>query len=355
MALFKRDKVWWMRFTYKGKQIRKSTEVTEKKLAEKIYCKVMTEVSEGKWFEKPSGENVTFKEMMERYNKEYFSHLPSSEFCMSYFDGLVDFFGNHTLAKVTPRLVNEFKSKRKSEGIKPATINRQLTIGKRAFNIAIREWEWCSENPFAKVSSEKGAGKRTRWLTFEEEKRLLPVCPDWLKDFVVFAAWTGIREGNIINLKRNQADLQRRVIELGGTVNHRTKNDDPLVIPMNQKAFEIIDRKMSAKANGNNLFFTSPKGKQIRPNNLRREFRKALKDAGIENFRIHDLRHTYGTRLAQSGVDLYTIAKLLGQKDIRSTQRYAHHCTQSLRRGLNILEKEVSTILAQSFQETNIQ
>ena len=154
-----------------------------------------------------------------------------------------------------------------------------------------------------------------------------------MKDFVVFAAWTGIREGNIINLKRNQADLQRRVIELGGTVNHRTKNDDPLVIPLNQKAFEIIERKMSAKANGNNLFFTSPKGKQILPSNLRREFYKALKDAGIENFRIHDLRHTYGTRLAQSGVDLYTIAKLLGQKDIRSTQRYAHHCTQSLRRG----------------------
>ena len=117
---------------------------------------------------------------------------------------------------------------------------------------------------------------------------------------------------------------------------------------MSQKVFELLASKMKVRHIGHDLMFTSPMGKQLNPHNLRRAFRKAVKEAGIEDLRPHDLRHTYGTRLAQSGVDLYTISKLLGHNDIRATQRYAHHCTASLKRGIDIMEKEVSTNLAQS-------
>lgn len=72
-----------------------------------------------------------------------------------------------------------------------------------------------------------------------------------------------------------------------------------------------------------------------------------MEKANIENFRFHDLRHTFATRLSQAGVDLYKVAKLLGHKDIRVTQRYAHHNTESLRDGVEVLDK-ISTILAQS-------
>jgi len=65
-----------------------------------------------------------------------------------------------------------------------------------------------------------------------------------------------------------------------------------------------------------------------------------LKEVGIENLWLHDLRHTFATRLAQAGVDLYKISKLLGHKDIRMTQRYAHHCLDSLRSGVEILETD---------------
>ncbi len=63
-----------------------------------------------------------------------------------------------------------------------------------------------------------------------------------------------------------------------------------------------------------------------------------MRKAGIKDFRFHDLRHTFATRLAQAGVDLYKISKLLGHKDIKMTQRYAHHCPDSLRDGVEILE-----------------
>ena len=65
-----------------------------------------------------------------------------------------------------------------------------------------------------------------------------------------------------------------------------------------------------------------------------------MKKAEITDFRFHDLRHTFATRLAQAGVDLYKISKLLGHKNIRTTQRYAHHCPDSLRDGVEILETD---------------
>ena len=78
-------------------------------------------------------------------------------------------------------------------------------------------------------------------------------------------------------------------------------------------------------------------GTKIDGDNLRRAFKKALQKAGIEDFHFHDLRHTFATRLAQKGVDIYTISKLLGHKDIRMTQRYSHHSPESLRDGIQAL------------------
>ena len=65
-----------------------------------------------------------------------------------------------------------------------------------------------------------------------------------------------------------------------------------------------------------------------------------LEKVGVENLWLHDLRHTFATRLAQADVDLYKISKLLGHKDIKMTQRYSHHCPDSLRDGVEILETD---------------
>ena len=78
----------------------------------------------------------------------------------------------------------------------------------------------------------------------------------------------------------------------------------------------------------------------LNKHNLRLSFYRVMKKAEITDFRFHDLRHTFATRLAQAGVDLYKISKLLGHKNIRTTQRYAHHCPDSLRDGVEILETD---------------
>ena len=97
--------------------------------------------------------------------------------------------------------------------------------------------------------------------------------------------------------------------------------------------------------------FTTPLGNELKVRFLAREFCEARDGAGIPDFRFHDLRHTFATRLVQRGVDLYKVQRLLGHKTQHMTQRYAHHSPESLREGVNVLTdgyqaRVVSTNLA---------
>ena len=112
-------------------------------------------------------------------------------------------------------------------------------------------------------------------------------------------------------------------------------------MPLNKAAFNLLCRKSEEKVRSvKGIVFVSNAGTKIDASNLRRDYNKTLEKAEIEDFKFHDLRHTFATRLAQKGVDLYKISKLLGHKDIRMTQRYAHHCPESLRVGVEILESD---------------
>jgi integrase len=121
----------------------------------------------------------------------------------------------------------------------------------------------------------------------------------------------------------------------------KTKSGRPRTIPLNRFALGVLNDKFEEKVrNIKDLVFVSSVGTKINPSNLRREFYKVLHKAEIENFKFHDLRHTFASRLAQKGIDIYKIAKLLGHEDIRMTQRYSHHSPESLRVGVEILESD---------------
>ena len=133
------------------------------------------------------------------------------------------------------------------------------------------------------------------------------------------------------------------------------KNGKPRTIPLNQIALDILVEKSKVMNIKHDLVFTSSVGTKIDCDNLRRTFESVLKKADIQNFHFHDLRHTFATRMAQKGIDLYKIAKLLGHKDIRMTQRYSHHCPDSLRDGVQILEADYNlTTVAGNREVSNV-
>jgi len=337
MGLYRRGRIFWMNFSYHGKQYRQSTETEDKRIARRILDKVKGEIAEGKWCEKLPGEDRTFKEMMEKYMTEYsIPQKASAERDQSSLTHLSPFFGHLTLLEITPKLVSQYKASRRSEKASPCTINRELALAKHAFSHAIKEWEWLNENPVKSVSMEKEPASRDRWLTYLEEEKLLGLSPEWLKEILVFALETGCRRGEIFSLQWRDVNLFQKVITIFGK-----KTGERRGIPLTERAFELLQAKgkTSIQARSiNGLVFTHPTGQKVNINTFRGAFARAIEKAGIEDFRFHDLRHTFASRLAQAGIDPYTSQRLMGHKNFATTQRYAHHYSESLRNGIEALE-----------------
>jgi len=198
----------------------------------------------------------------------------------------------------------------------------------------VREWDWVKENPVSKVTKERENNRRDRWLTSEDEQMLLENSPQWLKEIIVFALHTGLRQDELLSLQWSRVDLFRKIIII-----QESKNGKPRTIPLNRIALDILMEKAKVRNLKSDLVFLSNAITKICCQNLIKAFNTAKDKASIQNFHFHDLRHTFATRLAQKGVDIYKISKLLGHVSITMTQRYAHHCPESLRDGVEALEK----------------
>jgi integrase len=333
---------------YQGQQVRKSTGTPDKRLAEAILGKLKVQIIEGKYFDKPREDTKTFADLMDRYLTEHASRRAHYRRYVNMVTNLKSFFGNPKLGTVTPKTIVAFKNKRYADGVTPATINRELAVLKKAFNLACREWEWATDNPVCRVSMEREDNTRDRWLTEEEEARLLATAVPWVRDLILFATNTGMRRGEILGLTWAGVDFTRRTVTV-----LRSKNGERRTIPMNQTVLDVLAEKHEqtdiSNRSGINLVFSSEAATPLDGSNLRRGFNCALKTARIEDFHFHDLRHTFATRLVQAGVDLYKVQRLLEHKSPNMTQRYAHHYPESLRDGVEILDRGrvVSTISAQ--------
>jgi integrase len=113
---------------------------------------------------------------------------------------------------------------------------------------------------------------------------------------------------------------------------------------LSRVSYELLKIKHKAKltvlSSTENYLFVDSFGQKIGKDRLTWAFKSALKKAGITDFRFHDLRHTFATRLSQAGVDPYTVQTLMGRKSFSTTKRYAHHHTESLRRGITVLDND---------------
>jgi integrase len=150
---------------------------------------------------------------------------------------------------------------------------------------------------------------------------------DWLQPIITFACSTGMRRGEIMNLERADINLETRSAAI-----RTSKNGEPRVIPLSNRALDAIAKAMSMTEK----VFGGKGGEKLETANLEYNFRAAVKRAGLKDLRFHDLRHTFATRLVQSGADIYALQRLLGHKSMEMTGRYAHHDVESLRKALDV-------------------
>ncbi|MHB8370471.1 MAG: tyrosine-type recombinase/integrase [Leptospirales bacterium] len=334
-----------MRFSCQGKQIRRSTETTDKKLAERIYHKVLGELAQGDWLDRLPGEEKILSELFGKYLEEH-SKPNKSEKSWIRDKGMVirilKEFGDVTLVEVSPRQISEYKARRRAEGASAATVNKELSFLRHVFETAV-VWEWLLDNPASRIPKEKVKNSIERWLSAEEEERLLKACPDWLREIVVFALNTGFRQGEILSLAWKQVDWSKKAILFW-----EQKNGGRDCVPVNESAVQVLNGQSKIRKLGCDLVFSTGNGTAYTARNVIRAFANACQIAKVENFRFHDLRHTFATRLIHAGVDMYTVQRLGRWKSLSMVLRYAHHSPESLRSGMEAVNRLPSTNLAQS-------
>lgn len=227
------------------------------------------------------------------------------------------FKGNNRIAKAD---IIKYQQKRQAQKKSGATINRELQYCAAAFTRA-----GIAPNPF--VGFDKfGETERVRYLTPEELKRLLveagksrnPALPD----IIIAAILTGLRKQKLLSLKRDDIDLAGQLI-INPTVNHASKGSATMPLP--KELVAIFKNRLAISKNGY-VFENRHTSKPF--TDVKKAFRKALKDAKIANFRFHDLRHTFGTYALLEGKDLRAVQELLGHQRVTTTQKYTHVLTE---------------------------
>lgn len=261
-------------------------------------------------------------------------------------------FGHESLTDISPMLVDKWRSKRVMNGIKPVTVNRDIAILKAVLSKA-EEWGIISTSPLSKFKpSRVDSIAKVRYLTKGEETLLKAalrsrdeklqtarakgnewrkvrgydlfpdlsqlVYVDHLTPMVLLSLNTGLRRGELFSLCWENINLEQAMLTIRGD---NAKSGKTRHVPLNVIALQVL-KNWQEQASTKGLVFQNHNGEQF--DNVKKSWMTVLKMAEIDNFRWHDMRHHFASRLVMAGVDLNTVRELLGHADIKMTLRYAH-------------------------------
>jgi integrase len=201
---------------------------------------------------------------------------------------------------------------------------------------ACDEWEWLERVPKFKLYRE--AEGRVRALTPSEFQALLAELPPHLADMATFAVATGLRQGNVTGLQWQCVDLSRQHAWIPGS---QHKNGKPHAVPLNDMAMAVLRRQVGKHPTHVFTF----RGQPITNVNTK-AWTGALRRAGIEDFRWHDLRHTFATWHRQAGTPTHELQRLGGWKTGSMVERYAHVAPEALQSAASRLDSFGSYVVA---------
>ena len=229
------------------------------------------------------------------------------------------YLGDKLLTQISGDVVWQFCQRELKRGNKPATVNRYLATIRGILRLARDEWQWIDN--FPKIRMLSGEVARDRWLTHEEAERLIATCPPHIAAITRFALATGCRASEITGLEWSRVDLQRGTAWL----NH-TKNGTPRGVPLNEDAVAVLEAERGKHAR---YCFTF-RGQPIRWGVCNTAWLEAVKRAGLEDFRFHDIRHTWASWHRQAGTSTDELKELGGWKSRVMVDRYAKFATEHL-------------------------
>ena len=353
MTVFKKgNNKWYYRFQLNGKEYYRACKgAVDQKTALQYEAIVKAEIMKGNLGILNNKPKPTLKyaiklylEYSENNKKTYKGDVFSTNIFLEY-------FGNVNLEDITPAKIEDFKRDvKKDRDNKNATINRHLQALSKMLNIAVAN-DLLNKNPMWSVKKLKENNYKTRVLSEDEEKRLFTelergyevvgrerkpktIYPYLhLKPLIECALQTGMRRGEIFNLKWSNVEFEYGFIEL-----LETKSGKSRKVPISSKLMKVLEEaknKQSCTSSDKLHQFDGLRQSQseyvfINPdtnmpyNDIKKSFHSVLKKAGITDFRFHDFRHTAATRMLEKGADIRTVQEILGHSSVSVTERYTH-------------------------------
>lgn len=306
--------------------------------------KIESAIRERRHFDNVDARRRTFAELADEFINTVvpvrYTKLHSRNTVLMHLRWWKEYFGPRLLADIKPADIAKARDKllasskargnppkstvrgRKPVSAKaPATVGHYLSTLSVLYGTAVNEWEWLESNPVLRVRKPKKPRGRVRFLDEAERKSLLDACKDsanpFLYTIVVVALSTGARMGEIMTLKWSQVDFERKVILL-----METKNGERRALPLAGHAFSLIEKLHQQRRRDTPLLFPRTDGQK--PVEIRKAWNTAVRSAGVEDFRFHDLRHSAASYLAMNGATLAEISEVLGHKTLQMVKRYAH-------------------------------
>jgi integrase len=321
MPLYKHPKspFWWIKFTgADGARIRRSSGTQDQKAAQELHDRLVADT----WRQKHVGAKAeyTFDQLAVAYLKSiqgdrYYD--PKAQLAGYW----VDQFTGKKLSEIRASMIKAAlpiavpgrSKKSKPILLTPATQNRYLASISKMMSVAV-ELEWIDNKPIVRPQREPRVN--VRWIDQEQASALIASCAkDWLRNVVMFALATGCRAGEILSLDWSQVDLEKRHAYIKA---EDAKSGRSRAIPLNDLAVSAMTGRERT-----GLVFKSSEGLQMLDVS-HKAFQVACAKAGIENFRFHDLRHTWASWHAQNGTPLMVLKELGGWQEISMIQKYAH-------------------------------
>jgi len=354
MGVHKKNERWYTDlYNSNGKRIRQVVKVEGKdpstiirKEAEMVEAIRKAQLAQGIKLVN-SRNDISFKQLVEMYLEWADENHKSPERDHIACRHLLNSFKDYKVSKISIWLVDKYKSHRKAQNKKHETINKELGVLRRMFKLA-KEWNKIIDNPLEGMKLLKVQNRQPRVLKNSEFIKIYKVAPEHFKPILLCAYFTGMRRGEIRNLKWGNVDLEDGYITIV-----ETKNNEDRKIPINKSLLGVLKRLK--EDNNSKYVFLKPSGE---PYSNKSTWKKAwgtcLEKSGVAHCRFHDLRHTFVSNLIVIEKEDYaTVMALSGHKDISMLKRYSHTQEEAKKTAINKLGKHLNIDTLDTYMDTS--
>jgi len=230
--------------------------------------------------------------------------------------------GDDRLKNVTHLKIEKYKNRRREEGAKPGTVNRELAVIKALFNRGV-EWGFLIKSPALAVRKLKEPKRQARFFSASEIRKILAAADDFFRPMLTLYVNTGLRRDELLFLTWEDIDLDRKLLIVQAKDGWRPKDYEVRHIPLNNEALKALKALHPGPGRSKTWVFQTPEGRQFHSDFVTRKFKNLLAQIKIDGH-LHALRHTFASHLVMQGTDLHTVAKLLGHSSTKTTEIYAH-------------------------------